>query len=58
MRLECTKVDKEWSNENLEKVKDDEDKYVEEQMNLLENPPNDEDEKLLWSNKYRLQFQA
>jgi len=55
-RIECAKVDKEWSSENLEKVKDDEDKFVEEQMNLLEIEPVDDDEKLLFSNKFRLQF--
>jgi hypothetical protein len=27
-------------------------------MNLLETPPVDDDDRTIWSNKYRLQFQA
>jgi hypothetical protein len=39
MRILGNRNDKEWILENIDKLKDEEDKYVEEQMNLLETPP-------------------
>jgi len=48
MRIASNRADKEWIAENLDKLKDEEDRYVEEQMNLLETPPTEDDDKAIW----------
>ena len=57
MRIASNRADKEWIAENLDKLKDEEDRYVEEQMNLLETPPTEEDDKAIWQSKFTSEHQ-
>ena len=50
--------DKEWLSENLDKFKDEEDKFVDDKIAAVEEEFVDDDHKNLVSNKFRLEFQA
>lgn len=59
-RMAFSVSDKEWAAENVEKIKEEEDKFVEEKMGEIEEgqEPVDDDHKALMQSKYRLEFQA
>lgn len=49
-------ADKEWLSENLDKIKDEEDKFVDDKIAAVEEEFVDDDHKSLVSNKFRLEF--
>jgi len=57
MRMRIKEEDREYASDNVDKLKDDEDRYVQERL-TEEEDIEDEDEKNLASNKIRLEYQA
>lgn len=57
-RMKFNVDDKEWLSENFDKLKDEEDKFVDDKIAAVEEEFVDDDHKSLVSNKFRLEFQA
>ena len=51
-------TDKEWNAEHLDKIIDEEQKFVEDKLSAIEDEIQDEDHRSLVSNKFRLEFQS
>lgn len=51
-------TDKEWIAENFDKVKDEEEKYVDDKILEIEADIIDDDHRALCGNKFKLEFQC
>lgn len=57
-RIRINATDKEWIVEHMEKLVDEEQKYIEDKIGDVEAELADDDHKKLMEAKFRLQFQA
>ena len=51
-------TDKEWIGENADKIKDEEEKYVDDKILEMEADIVDDDHRILCGNKFHLEFQC